>query len=444
MYFPGQGALLALGMLMGHAWIGVLVSSAVFCGAVVWALQAWMPRRFALLAGILALLRFGTISYWVNSYWGGAVAALGGCLVVGAFGRIRRRASITQGLVLGAGLVLIASTRPVEGLVFASCVGLSCVILLVKAAIRSSLVAALAASIIVAGAGVGWIGYHSYRVNGDPLTPPYLVNRQQYGWPMALPWQKVIDVNHNHARLLRYQNWEKEQLARKSTLSAFVINYSSALVMLWTFFVGPALTIPLLWAYPWRLKGKLFPLYLWGGATFLFGSLEFGLPHYFAPATVCFLAMIVQALRKVRVWNRHTHSGLAKYRSVIGCFAAVAVVAWLKPPDVAPRTFSYPAFLSWCCHANIGHHRADVAKWIGNIPGKHVVFVSHSPDGPNLEEWVYNDASVDSSRIVWVRDMGEERNVEVLQYYRDRSFWQVNPDMWPSQAQPYRIGTTGP
>ena len=69
MYFPGQGLVLAASKLFfGNPWIGLLIVSALMCAALCWMLQAWLPPSWALLGGVIAVLRLGVFSYWTNTY----------------------------------------------------------------------------------------------------------------------------------------------------------------------------------------------------------------------------------------------------------------------------------------------------------------------------------------------------------------------------------------
>ena len=69
--------------------------------------------------------------------------------------------------------------------------------------------------------------------------------------------------------------------------------------------------------------------------------------------------------------------------------------------------------------------------------GTHLLFVRYSSDHDPKFDWVYNDADIDNSKVVWARDMGAERNKELVRYFKDRQVWLVQPDTTPPTVAPY-------
>ncbi len=115
-YPPGQGLVMALGQVAcGMPACGVWFSCGVFAASLYWMLLGWTSARWAL-ATTLAAILINMASYWSQSYWGGMAAASGGALLFGGLRRTLRRPQMSSSLLMGLGIVVLAITRPFEGL----------------------------------------------------------------------------------------------------------------------------------------------------------------------------------------------------------------------------------------------------------------------------------------------------------------------------------------
>src|SRR5262249_29141708 len=153
--------------------------------AILWMLQVWLPARWALVGGVLAALKLGIASYWVNSYWGGAVAATGGALVLGALPRIVRQITVRNALLLGFGVAILANSRPYEGTLL--CIPSAAWFLRWLAgktksqgAMRVLVVKVLLPLGTMLLLTATFIGYYNWRLTGSAFLFPYVLNSKTY------------------------------------------------------------------------------------------------------------------------------------------------------------------------------------------------------------------------------------------------------------------------
>jgi hypothetical protein len=434
-YPPAQGAMLALGQVLGHPWIGVLLSVSAMCAATLWMLQGWFPARWALLGATLVLLRLGIFSYWMNSYWGGAVAATGGALVMGALPRIvrRERPRARAALLLGLGGAILANSRPFEGFVFFVPVMVAVAIWLCgkrSPPLRVTLprvVLPLGATLLLTAL---FIGYYNWRGTGDPTIFPYTVNERTYVSTPLFIWQKArAPVGHLNPQMHAfYDVWAPDEWSKLRADSVAHAARGAVLIVCKSiyFFVWPELCVCLI-AAPWILRDRRMRFLMIQTVICFAGFLFVGWfqPHYGSALMTTVSILLVQAIRHLRHWQfQRNPVGIGVSRVVV-LFALV-----LSP--LHPHSAKF-----------IGgqlsriEYRAKLLAQLGAIPGEHLVLVRYSQQHDVLEEWVYNRADIDRARVVWAREIPGVNIHPLLDYFRGRQIWLVEADADPPQLKPY-------
>ena len=434
MYPPAQGLALAIGQLLGHPWIGVLLSDAAMCAAILWMLQGWLPARWAFLGGVLAALKFGVASYWMNSYWGGAAAAIGGALVLGALVRITKYARVRDSILLGLGVAILANSRPYEGFLFCLPAGIWFLWWLggktkapqpLKARLRRVLLP-LSAMLLLTAA---FMGYYNWRLTGNPLLLPHVLNTRMYHTTGLFLWDhKGPEMHYRNAQFEEFYNgWARDNYENTWQDVVRVTREKVVRYGLTYFWVGALLALP---ALPALFRDRKMRLLL---ATFLLVSagalvVIWSNAHYAAPLACLVFALIVQAIRYLR-WFR------VKARPVgIALSRAIVLLLALDTTINTARGICDP--LIWPCEGDPS--RLAVITKLEQTPGKHLVMVRYEEDNHNIhDEWVYNGAEIDGAKVLWARELDPQQNAKLFAYFKDRKIWLVTPDTDNTYLEPY-------
>jgi hypothetical protein len=243
-----------------------------------------------------------------------------------------------------------------------------------------------------------------------------------------------------------YLNFELPAWRQTRTLGGVLqLEYARA-VELWTFYIQSLFTLPLLmsmaivpYGFSWReiSPGTRFLLMAAGFGLAGYALEVFSSPHYAAPGTCLVYAFVLTSMRNVRSWKwRQKPAGLAVTRAIplIAVLLLVLCVAW--GPTLRPRN---PTPSTWCMPGsyNLMEYRAQMLAKLQGEPGLHLVIVRYSPTHNFRLEWVHNHADIDASKVIWARDMGREKNAELMRYFQGRRIWLVEPDFTPPRLSPY-------
>ena len=432
MYPPLQGVVLAAGQVLGSPWIGVVLS----CGAMVvvmyWMLLAWVPSRWALLGSVVVWLKFCVTSYWINSYWGGAVGAAGGALLLGALARIVRKPRSRDAALFALGLAILANSRPYEGFLFSLPAGIYLFYGLfararhLQAVSRWKIVFLPMLAVLIPT--VVAMAIYNHSLTGHVLVFPETLNVRTYHTaPMFLFQASKPPLRYHNQQFEEFYNgWEREEYDHtwesvKCLTWLKTVRFFSAFGWWGMYLAAPGIY--------WVLRNPRQRL-LWimlglvaAGAYVVVWSNA----HYASPASCVVILLYLQSLRYARQMRgkRWRWGAVLARTSVLLLLADTATAVVRKQCD----TFY------WTCEGDVS--RMVVQRKLEALLGKHLVMVRYGEDHNIHDDWVFNGADINSQRVVWAREIDEDTDAKLFDYFRGRKIWLVTPDDDNTYLAPY-------
>jgi hypothetical protein len=496
-YPPGQALVLAVGqVLTGRPIWGVWLSCGLFAASLCWMLQAWCARQWALAVTVLTIMTLGLGTYWAQSYWGGMPAASGAALLFGGLLRILRIPRVVPGVLMGLGVVVLANTRPYEGLLSS----LPAVVIFAKwllfdrrSALSERLVKVLVPASLVLAVGVASMVIYNHAVTGDAETSPYVLHNGQYlrhgvfvfsgaHEPRRRPADRVSEI-------YRYYEAAAEGADGRAGIAATNVSIR--------FFAAIGTPFGL-------VEGRLAPGYLGAFLWILVLLPRSRLPSRSAIVVIALLAGLAEcvllwwwptlylpvfAAIVVTLWIVNTLDLLAHGRqgTLRLLVAAVVIVVlgeslvwwWWRhySAPIVPLVLALAAgsaqrlarrtrvasvlgvgtlvmallvvhvlmvFLSASVNGRIAHadrgslpQRASIVNQLERQAGRHLVFVRYEKDFPVDDEWVYNAADLTGAKVIFAHDLGDERNGELMATNPGRAAWLVKVSRWQTPLEPY-------
>ncbi len=435
-YPPAQGLFLAAGLVAtGYPVVGVWLATALACMAIGWMLQGWVRPRWALMGGGFAVWH-PTIIEWSQTFWGGSIAVLGGALVMGSVRRLARPQSRRRdAAALGIGVVLLANSRPFEGLVLSLLAALAWLSWKLGpegrkvATLYLRLGAPLVAVLVVAGLSMG---FYNVRTTGSATRMPYMLHEATYAITPPFLWLPLRPEPVYPDRALRELHVEFESASyvdqhRTDRWLRVFVGRMGVYLKTYLPLIGMALplaALPRCWNDRWTRRALFIAL----GFSMAMASETWMQRHYAAPLFALVIYLLLQGVRQTRVGRYRGRRvggwalGLLGLMSVTGLIVACVNLVGLDHD--AP----------WKSQMD---RRRSIQAGLEQSGGRHLLIVRYDDDHVPHAEWVFNPADMETTRVLWARDLGAERNRHLLATYRDRRGWLVKADASDPRPIPY-------
>ena len=430
-YPVGQALTLFAGkLLFGHPWFGVWLTVAAAAAATCWMLQGWVSAPWALLGGMLLALRVGIWSDWMNTYMGGALAALGGALALGAVPRLARRETIGASLALGAGIAIVMHVRPFESVMLCALVFGSVWILLSRRIRLGQRIRILAPAGGMVCLGLAGVAFQNWKITGDPLTLPYQLHKKAQGTPQGMYWQAIVAAPPMRlGRVADMYQWQLAEHQKGATFGGYLAELRTKLGKVYHFFLGQSFLLLLgctllVWRNP-----KVRMLWLALGVMMAWSSMYgYFYEHYFAPmACVCVALPMIGAryLAGLR-WRQVPLGALLAASLTLSSVQAVPFRLYQVIRD--PQSLDEARFRS--------DPRTEIERQLQPADSRHVVFVRTRQGYRAPAAYFYNGPDLERSRVIWAQEIDPSTDGQFLESYPGRQAWILDVDARSPRLEP--------
>jgi hypothetical protein len=251
-------------------------------------------------------------------------------------------------------------------------------------------------------------------VTGNVLRMPYQIHETTYAMAPVFLWQAPRPEPVYHHNVMRHGHmddlrWYMEK--RVAAVRWIFYHWSHGRMR---YLPYPLVLIVLLGVLAWILRDRWsrFALLTCGVLTAGLIMETWVFMHYAAPIIGLVFALMLQAMRHLRLWRwRGRQTG----RFMVWTISMICLVSFVM-------AFAQQMRANWSAQVP---PRARILAQLQEAEGRHLVIVRYGPSHQLNEDWVYNEADIDGAKVVWAREMDSAQNRKLLEYFKDRYVWLV-------------------
>lgn len=436
-YPIGLGFILAAGkQFFGTFAAGLWLCAGLASASIAWMIAAHFPRRWAMASGLVTATHPFWQNGWSQEFTNGWLAVTGSALVLGGLLRIRSRfrspsdcscySGYLTGMV-GLGCVITLFSRPFEGGLVGGLLGLYFLPSLIrrKVYLDSRFWKAAVPGAAILASGICFQLVINRSITGHVSQLPYQLHESQYGVAPVLIWQKPHEptLGHRFAEQVTFHHgWSMNAYNQTASFSGYFDMLHRRMVFLINHWGQMLASIPLglLFLRPERRRFiGLIGLVLI--AILVINCIPWAVPQYVSPLIpiAIFIGCSVARgfIKRVGLSLRLPNRPI-KLEYAVFAFVLLLNIFGVLSIATARSSRSEGWEVSWA------EKRVEMIRQLSSQPTLDLVFVRY-PDNFDIvnSEWVFNEADIENSSVLWVRWGTTELNQRVIAAYPNRKVW---------------------